>query len=258
MSAVQRFKFDQNFDAALQAEQAPAPDAVEPEATPEPTVTQSELEAAVQAAHNDGYAKGSEEARAAATTEFATSIERARAETLEQIRVLLADVASAQAELRGRFEHDAIQVACAIAKKTVPEMLQRAAVDTIEAMVKEVLPRLLEEPRIAVRVADGVLDGITERLDAQKANSGFEGEFIVVADPELESANCRIEWADGGVDVCSDRVWAEIDAVVGEFLGAAADAPAPEDTPAPPQNPDGNPAAEEPPAMPAEDTNRDA
>lgn len=256
MSAAQRFKFDVNFDGAPPMEQDAPPAAVEREAPAEATFTQAELQAAEQSAHAAGHEKGVEEGRAAATAELQGSIEMTLAATLDTISGHLADIAGAQADLRQRFEQDAIQVACAIARKTTPRMLQDAATDMIDAVVQEVLPRLLDEPRIAVRVADGVLDSLTERLNERKTQSGFEGEFIIVSDPELEAANCRIEWADGGADVSYDRVWAEIDAVVEEFLGAGSSVPT--NTAASQDSPD-EPAVEpDGPAMPVEDMNREA
>lgn len=256
MSAVQRFKFDQSFDKALREEEAAAPAVPEADAPAEPTFTQAELKAAEESAHASGYAKGAEEARAAAQAEFENSGAQTLTAALEKIAEYLAEIAAAQAALRDRFEHDAIKVACAIAKKTTPRLLSHAAIEMVDAVVAEVLPRLLDEPRIAVRVADQVLDGLTARLDEQKAKSGFEGEFIVVADPELAAADCRIEWADGGVDVSAGRVWSEIDAVVDEFLGAVRVTPSnPE---APQDSPDGPATAVEQTAAPVEDTKHEA
>ena len=255
MPAAERFNFDLNFDGPPPDEVDAMPDTADRAKPEEPTFSESEIKAAEQSGFAAGHAKGLEEGRSAASAELQGGLEKSMSATLDAINGQLTQIAAMQGALRERFERDAIEVACAIAKKTTSRIVRDAATQMIEAVVQEVLPRLLDEPRIAIRVADEILDGLTARLGELKTQTGFEGEFIIVSDPDLETANCRIEWADGGADVSYDRVWSEIDAVIEEFLGAAG---TPEDPPAPQHGPD-EPAQEaDAPATPVEDTNHEA
>ena len=44
--------------------------------------------------------------------------------------------------------------------------------------------------------------------------SGFQGRLIVLAEPDIEAGDCKIEWADGGVV----RERAAIDAKISELV----------------------------------------
>ena len=43
---------------------------------------------------------------------------------------------------------------------------------------------------------------------------GFEGRLVVLAEPDIAAGDCRIEWADGGIE----RDSAAIDAAIGEAV----------------------------------------
>ncbi len=50
-----------------------------------------------------------------------------------------------------------------------------------------------------VRINDSLYEAARERIERLAKQSGFEGRLVILAEPEIETGDCRIEWADGGV-----------------------------------------------------------
>ncbi|MBX6322342.1 MAG: flagellar assembly protein FliH, partial [Rhodospirillaceae bacterium] len=65
-----------------------------------------------------------------------------------------------------------------------------------------------------VRLHDSLLDPLRERLDAVAAGAGFEGRIVILADPAMPVGDCRVEWADGGIERDTDRLWRDIEAAL--------------------------------------------
>ena len=65
-----------------------------------------------------------------------------------------------------------------------------------------------------VRVNDPLYADARERLEEIARMRGFEGRLVVLAEPDIACGDCRIEWADGGVN--RDR--AAIEAAIGEAV----------------------------------------
>lgn len=231
MAMTQKFNFDMEFDAPLPAEVETSIAPAEDEPPPEPVFTLSEVKASEQEAFNKGLAQGAEQARAEAQNNFNTSIETALSKVMEEMSGQLSSMLEAMSEFQRCQGDNALKLAVVVARKVMPQMLYDHAIETVEAVITEVLPAVLDEPRIVVRVNDAVLDQVNSRLDTLGAATGFAGQFIVLADPELGRTDCRVEWADGGVSVSPAKVWKEIDRIVDDHFAAQTAA---EDTPTEP------------------------
>jgi flagellar assembly protein FliH len=204
MAAVQKFMFDTEFLDELLEEP------VEPEAPPEPSYSQSELDAACAASRADG--------RTQALQEAASADGRLAADALSVIGKQLATLHEVQGAALDEAKRGAVAVAAAIAGKIAPELLHAGAVDSIAALIAERLPELMDEPRIVVRLDTALLDLVKARLEATAKRVGFNGQFILLAEDGLKGPDCRIEWADGGTERITPRVAAEIEKIVTRFL----------------------------------------
>jgi flagellar assembly protein FliH len=204
MATIKKFMFDTEFfDDTVVEEAEPAP-------PPEPTYSQAEIDAARATAFTEGRKKGLAEA--------ATASDRLAAEALDAIGQKLATLKSAQDEALDAARRDAAAIAAAIAAKIAPEIARPAAVDSIVALVGERLPELMEEPRVVVRIAPVQLDAVKQRLDALAKSTGFDGQFILLAEDGLQAPDCRIEWADGGTERLAPRIAAEIDRLIARYV----------------------------------------
>jgi flagellar assembly protein FliH len=206
MPVAQKFLFDLSFDPPA-AEPAPAP--VEEAPPLPPAITPEEL----AAARADGFAEGHRAAVADADA-VAAAREAAATATLSLIEERLGALVAGLGEARRDAERAAAELALAVARKIVPALARRGAVDEVMALAAQSLREAIDEPRIVIRVPDELFEPIRRRLDRLKAVSGFEGKVVVLAEEAMQGADCRIEWAEGGAERNEARLWREIEAAI--------------------------------------------
>ncbi len=214
MVAIRKFLFDNEFDGDPQPEPEAPP--------PPPTFSEAELAQARD--------EGMEAGRAAARAEAERSDERRTAEALEAIAGTVATLAAAQAAAIADMRHGAMALAAAIARKIAPELARRGADDAVANLVADRLPDLMDEPRLVIRLDETRIDAVKDRLEAVTARVGYAGKLIFLAADGLDAPDCRIEWADGGVERMMARVSGEIDRIVEQYLAYDGAAPEPQPT----------------------------
>lgn len=217
MAAVEKFLFARDFaeeaPAAPDAGSAPdageAADASEAAAQPAPQAVYAEadLEQAAaearQAAHAEGVAEGRRQAEAEAEAALTRALERTGAG--------LETLAGSLAQERERRDAEQLEVALQLVRRLFPALTRRHGLEEIEAVIRQSLDRLREEPRVVVRVADARLDALQERIDALTAEAGFDGKVVLLAEREIADGDVRVEWADGGAERDSARLWRDIE-----------------------------------------------
>ena len=145
MNTKVKFQFNTDFDdPALIEEEV---ERVE-ELPPEPTFVEADLEAA----RSDGFARGCEEG----TREALSSIENALAQSLAAISGQLASMSDRHTQALDACQYRALALSTAITRKILPELAQELAIETIGQRISDALPRLIEEqglPMAAARIA---------------------------------------------------------------------------------------------------------
>ena len=195
MSAPAKFLFDVDFAAG--AEQAP-------------TITLGEHEMKLAemetAAHRRGYADAQNDAAVAAGRRIAEALER-----------IAASFGQATTELRtieARLESEAVEVAVAVARKLASALIGREPFAEIAALASGCFRELVASPHIVIRVNDALYAEAREKLDDIARAHGFEGRLVVLGEPSVAMSDCRIEWADGGIN----RDKAATDTAIGEAV----------------------------------------
>ena len=74
---------------------------------------------------------------------------------------------------------------------------------------------------------DEVLDDLRARVDTIGQRLGFQGSVVLLADPDMGPADCRVDWADGGAERIARNVWDDIDAAVKRMFDQGSAAPSP-------------------------------
>lgn len=208
MATMTKFAFDTRFDAQ------PAADEPAPQPEPEvPPLTEQDVADAREA----GFAAGREAGLADATAAAQARLAEALAALAEQIGALGPGYRDTLAACRA----DAIGVGRTIAHKTTAAGGRDAALACVEETISTFLPRLLDEPRIVVRVDDSLLDALRERIEPLAQASGYTGGIVLLSEPGLALPDCRIEWADGGAQRDSAALWRQIDSAIESYLAAA-------------------------------------
>ena len=233
MARIEKFLFDTAFDAELQT----AAPATHDSRTP-PSFSADDL----AEARSQGFAEG----RSAGLEEAAQAAEHAASEALVTIAERLGTMAAQLVQTGEDRERQAVQTAVLLMGKLFPELSRRDALNEVVALITRCLAQLHDEPRVVVRTADALLDPLRERLDEVTAQAAFDGKVVLLADEALAPRDVRVEWADGGAERDTGRLWAEIDQVLERNLGESRlVAPAPSENA--PETPASAPAETMPP-----------
>lgn len=203
-------------EAAAQADpEAGDGDGEEAEAEPAPTFTAQDLEEARAAGHAAG--------RAEAFDEMAVAVERQAADALESMARILPEAIREVRQLTDTAVEQAAGVAAAITRKVLPVAADEIMLGELKALLARVLPDLLEEPRLVIRVHESLAEAVRGRLQPMVETAGFEGRLVVIGDTLTAPGDGRVEWAGGGVERRLERLWAQIDTALSEHLGAHPD-----------------------------------
>ncbi len=201
MAASAKFMFDEDFATGTK-----------------PTITVVEAERRAADAEAQAHRKG-----------FAAGQAQARSEAEQRIAAALAVIAEGFARLDNaltgietRLETEAVEVAVAVAAKLAPELIAREPFAEISALANECFHHLVTAPHIVVRVAPDIFDHAHEKLTEIAAAKGLEGRLVVLADEAMKPGDCKIEWADGGVNRDQAATLSAIDDVVGRYVAARA------------------------------------
>ena len=201
MSAPAKVLFDLDFSGtgSQSAEQA---------------ASKAALEVAVAEAEARGYRNGYAAAQADTTAE----LERRKAAALERIGTAIASLSGNLGAVERRLEAEAIEVAVAVAGKLATERVAREPFTEIAALASDCFDQLGGVPHVVVRVNDALYAEARERLEDIARVRGFEGRLVVLAEPDIGFGDCRIEWADGGLNRDRARIEAAIGEAVANYL----------------------------------------
>ena len=204
MVQTKKFRYEVDFEVEAAVAKAAS------EAPPSPTFTAEDVEKA--------RAEGRAEGRAAGLDEAQASIERAAGQTLNALGAKLAEFFAAYATRAARTEEFAIEFAVAVARKATPAIAETLAANCVENLIRDSLPNFMAEPRIVVRVAEAIATSVKPRLDAALTTGSYAGKVIILSEPSLIAPDCRIEWADGGVEIDTATAWRRVDEALARFL----------------------------------------
>jgi len=201
MAAPAKFLFDMDFSA---------PDRRERAATPAEVA--QKIAAAEARAYRDGYD--------AALREAKVESDRRVALALEEIGIAFRGIAARFSGVETRMETEAVDVAVAVARKLCSELIAREPLGEVTALVSDCFAQLVSTPHLVVRINDTLYEAAHDRIERLAKQSGFAGRLVILAEPEIESGDCRIEWADGGVVLERAAIEAKINELVGRYIAS--------------------------------------
>lgn len=201
MNAPTKFLFDVDFTGG---------------ADRKPAMSLSEHAQKLADAEAAAYRRGFAEAQADAKVES----DRRIASALERIADGIAEAGKTLTAVETRLECEAVEVAVAVSRKLAPALIAREPFAEIAALASDCFRQLVAAPHIVVRIHDALYAAAREKLEQIVRARGFEGRLVVLAEPEIAPGDCRIEWADGGVNRDSAAAEAAIDAAVVAYLTA--------------------------------------
>jgi flagellar assembly protein FliH len=202
MAAPAKFLFDMDFSA--------------PDKMRERAATPSEIAQKIASAEARAYRNGYD----AALHETKVESDRRAALALEEIGITIKGIAARFSGIETRMETEAVDVAVAVARKLCSELIAREPLGEIISLVGECFSQLVSTPHLVVRINDSLYEAAQQRIEKLAKQSGFEGRLVILAEPEIETGDCRIEWADGGVVLERAAIEAKINELVGRYIAS--------------------------------------
>jgi flagellar assembly protein FliH len=196
-----KFLFDQDFAVAAEVK---------------PAVPLAAHEAGLAEADAAGYRRGF----AAAKVEILVEAEQRSAAALAHIAATLENVVRGLSGVEARLETEAVDVAVAVAKKLAAALIEREPLAEISALAMDCFRHLVNAPHVVVRVNDAQHGSVGKPIEEMVRNRGLAGHLVVLAEPDIQIGDCRIEWADGGVNRDRGATEAAIDEAVARYVEA--------------------------------------
>jgi flagellar assembly protein FliH len=203
MAAPAKFLFDMDFSAPDRSRERPA--------------TAAEIGQRIAAAEARAYRDGYDAAQREAKVES----DRRTALALEEIGVAIQGIVARFSGVARRMETEAVDVAVAVARKLCSELISAEPLGEITGLVRDCFSHLVSTPHLVVRINESLYEAARERIERLAKHSGFEGRLVILAEPEIETGDCRIEWADGGVVLERVAIEAKINELVGRYMASA-------------------------------------
>jgi flagellar assembly protein FliH len=170
------------------------------------------LKAAEAAAFARGFEQGAAEARAEAEKRSLAMIER--------IATAMGTLDKQIEAVEAKFETEAVEVAVAVARKLAPELIATEPFAEIAALAVGCFRNLVKCPHVVVRVNDALHETAREKLDEIVRRLSPDTKLVLLAEPEIALGDCRIEWADGGIDRDIAAMSAAIEEAVTRYINA--------------------------------------
>jgi flagellar assembly protein FliH len=200
MGAPAKFLFDTDFSVSHKSRER-APTAVE---------IAQQIAAAEARAYQHGFEAAQREAKVQSDRRMALAI--------EDIAGAVKGIAQRFAGIETRMETEAVDVAVAVARKLCSELIAAEPLAEITALVCDSFRHLVSTPHLVVRINDQLYDAAREQIERIAKQNGFAGQLVILAEPDIETADCRIEWADGGIVLERTTVGAKIDELVRGYM----------------------------------------
>jgi flagellar assembly protein FliH len=194
MQPLRTVKF--NFDNVFGARDAGAH-------TPTPRARSSYSADEVEAIRKESLSQGKADKEASALA--------LQAQTLGAIAHSLTTVIAQFDAAVTALRQDSAQLALAVGRKLAEHALAAYPLDEVQTLLAGCLHKMHGEPRMVVRLAPGCAEAVRADIDRLCEQHGFAGRVVVIAEAALNGADCRVEWADGGIERDMSATFAAIE-----------------------------------------------
>lgn len=184
-----------------------------PQTESAPSFSEEQLRLAQQEARAQGLAEGLAQAHAAQEEQIAQALAR-----LSEQAASLCE-GERQREIQQMSE--ASRMAMKVVHKLMPQFIQKFALGEIERIAATAFEARRDEPRIAITVPSAHLEPLRIRIEDIATKKGFAGQIILLSDDAMSASDCRVEWADGGMERVYERLFSQVENVFAKALSSA-------------------------------------
>ncbi|WP_416897911.1 MAG: hypothetical protein ACMVY4_21095 [Minwuia sp.] len=172
----------------------------------------------ISAARAQGYAEG----EMAGSDSANRTIEANATAALEEMTQQMAQASAEFGQFAEAWRCHAAGIAIAVGRKLAGKLIENQPLAEVEAMILDCVSQLHEEPRLVVRLSPAVADHLRDRVAGIAQAAGFDGHLVLLPEEAMGDQDCRVEWAEGGVERNLNTTEAEIQRAVDAFMANAA------------------------------------
>ncbi|MEE2998965.1 MAG: FliH/SctL family protein [Pseudomonadota bacterium] len=220
MQNIEKFMFDTIFDEL---------EPILPEVAEEVQLTGSndedqhttELEETLIKTYNDNdmavsRQEGFDEGKKQGISETLTGIEKTSFDTLNAVLDELSIIHAGQKQANQEISNSATALALTIVRKIFPTLNEKTALDEVKSILLMVLGRLIDEPKIIIKVNPSSSNDLSAKLDQEYSSENSIVNFSIIADENVSQGNCKIEWSNGTAERNLDKLKHEIDDIIAQ------------------------------------------
>jgi len=197
--------FADDFDVA--AKPLPTVEPEPPVLPPPPAYGQEELDAACAEARAAGYAQGTADASVAEAARVAA--------TLERIAEQLADAAASAAQVAEESAETLARLLLAAVVAGYPNLRTRFGEEELRALLRHILPGLLQESRVTIHVHPSMRQAVLDELSAVRPS---ERQHLTIEPSEaILPGDARVTWPHGAAVRDTANTAAAIADILGPF-----------------------------------------
>ncbi|MDX2028085.1 MAG: FliH/SctL family protein [Alphaproteobacteria bacterium] len=197
---IRKFMFDRSFEDGKKIHRTPERDRKPVTLRPE------QVDALKKAAWDEGFAAGKKAGADEQAHRLQTTLSQMEGRMLQLIENFQAVHKSQEDELR--------RAVLAVARKILPDFTSREGLQEIQALLADAIGGMLHEPRLVVRVHESQFDDVNTKIHEITVQKAYAGKVVVLADAGIALNDCRIEWADGGIERNTEAAWQNVENVV--------------------------------------------
>lgn len=223
MTTIRKFQFDISFDADDSPEGRKRKKEIEepppPPPPPPPTFSEEELARTRAKAYAEGRAAGDAEGYERGRSEAEGETQAAMADAMIRLADGIEQIMADRDELNADRTGQPARIAMAVIGKLFPATLRRHGARELEEFITACVNEAIDEPRLTIRVNDGLSGELRPVIEALAAQRGFGGRLVVLGEAALGPSDARIEWADGGAERNTKHLLADIERTAERMLG---------------------------------------
>jgi len=110
-------------------------------------------------------------------------------------------------------------------KKCFPIFIDQAKSIEIEAIVQDLLPQIITEPRVVIHINPEQMEGINEKMGNLSDRVHFEGKLIVQEDNKINPGDVNVDWSNGRAERNIDDIWQQVHTIVEQHILRKLDLP---------------------------------
>jgi flagellar assembly protein FliH len=205
MHANSAFVATQRGDNVIAVDIAPPP-------PPPPSFNEAELEAAKQAAYEEGFMAGKLEGRREVDHE-SMEVQQNMNQVCTTISHHIDNLTQQHQQYLISKQADLGRLVLGCSERLAVEALRKEPLADIEAMVRDCLGLMMGKPEVTVKVHPKLQQPLMQK---------FGNRIKVISNPEMNPVDCHIAWSYGEATREIDKIWGNIEETIDRYFAISA------------------------------------